>query len=239
MVFQIEIAKKTIQINSIYGAVYQLCKNYWVKRDTSDFVVYMDDQTIEKERKLDSCSDKAYLECLAVYRQISEKMLEYDIFLMHGSVIAVGNEAFMIAAKSGTGKTTRTDTWLRCIENSYIVNGDKPLIIIEKDSVLACGTPWCGKERQETNMIVPLKAIFFLERSNENYVHEIPFSEAFISLLTQTYKPESTNKIDKTIQLLNELNGKVRFFRFCSNLDEEAVKMAYAAATSTETTLQK
>ena len=48
----------------------------------------------------------SYLEELAVYRKIAEKMIDYDTILFHGSVIAVDGIGYLFTAKSGTGKST-------------------------------------------------------------------------------------------------------------------------------------
>lgn len=236
----IQLAQKNIEIISKYEYIKSISKRFLIDCNHIDFSVAPSDEDILFELRLDGVSSSlSYQEAIAVYRKIADAMLAYNTFLMHGCVIAVNEECFMITASSGVGKTTRANTWLKTIPNSHILNGDKPLIKISDGQVFACGTPWCGKENQGTNEILPLKAIFFLERSEENSVTEIPFSEAFIPLLKQTYRPQSADKMKQTLHLLNELKGKVRFFRFCSNLDEEAVKMAYAAATSAESTPEK
>ena len=56
------------------------------------------------------CSD-AYLETLAIYRKIAEKMPAYDTFLFHGSAISVDGKAYIFTAKSSTGKSTHARLW--------------------------------------------------------------------------------------------------------------------------------
>lgn len=235
--FSIKIAGLKIGIYAIYDRVKDMCSDYIDHSDEPDFTVTITDSDIAKEAVKNDFSQEAmtpqiaaYLETLAVYRKIAENVLSFDTFLMHGSVVAVGDDAFMITAKSGIGKTTRTGFWLEQIQNSYVVNGDKPLIRIKDGQVYACGTPWRGKENLGSNRMVPLKGIYFLERAEENSIEEISFSDAFSKLMKQTYQPESSLNLIKTLNLLKQLDGKVRFFVYRSNLDRASVKLAYEAA---------
>ena len=47
------------------------------------------------------------------------------------------------------------------------------------NEVIACGTPWCGKEGWNTNIMVPLRAVFLLERAEEDSIEEISLGQAF------------------------------------------------------------
>ena len=47
-----------------------------------------------------------YLETMAVYRKIENKMLDYDTILFQGPAVAVDGAAYLFTAKSGTGKST-------------------------------------------------------------------------------------------------------------------------------------
>ncbi|MBQ0065579.1 MAG: hypothetical protein KBT48_07415 [Firmicutes bacterium] len=47
----------------------------------------------------------------------------------------------MFTAVLGTGKTTHTRLWLKNLPESFVVNGDKPLLQIDKEQTLVCGTP--------------------------------------------------------------------------------------------------
>lgn len=239
MNFKIKIAENVFEINSLYDSVFDLCKKYICVTDSPDFTINTNETDIKEEyesqNSLSKVSDSfnrtkyspEYIETLVIYRQIAEILLEKSIVLMHGSVIANGDEACMITAPSGTGKTARVVMWLRNIKDSYIVNGDKPLVFIDKEKAIAYGTPWCGKENMNTNIGVPLKAILFLERSDYTSIDEISFNEALPLLLSQTYKSKNTENFFKSIELLNYLKGNVHFYKFFSDFSEEAVILAY------------
>ena len=145
---------------------------------------------------------------------------------MHGSVVAVDNEAYMFTALSGTGKSTHTNLWLKNIPGSFIVNGDKPLLQVS-DRTYICGTPWAGKERLQTNTTVPLKAIVLLERGEKNEITEVSFQEALPILLTQTHRNADREHMFKTLGLLQKTAETVRFYRLKCNMEDEAALVAY------------
>ena len=173
------------------------------------------------------------IETYALQRKVAESLISFSTFLMHGAVIAVDKQnSFMFTAKSGTGKTTHIRKWLENDPEAFVVNGDKPLIKVTDSEAIAYGTPWCGKEHLNTNIGVPLRAIVLMERSEDNEIEEISFSQAFPTLLQQTYRPADADKMRKTLSLLSALNGKMKFYRFrFNNLKPDAFRVSYEALT--------
>ena len=169
------------------------------------------------------------LEALALYRKIAETMPAFDTWLMHGSAVSTEGEAVIFAAASGVGKSTHTALWLEQIPGVFVVNGDKPLLNIRNGTCYVCGTPWAGKEGWNRNLLVPLKAICLLSRGKENQIREISFKEAFPVLLQQTYRPEEAEALEKTLGLLQRLDGMVRFYDLVCRPDPEAAQTAYKA----------
>ena len=231
--FCISVAGHTIAISATYSRVYELCCDY-VSNKTPEFRICVEESDLASERveekKVNISRRDDYLETLSVYRKISEKMLSYDTFLMHGAVVAVDDVAYMFIADSGTGKTTHINKWLENLEDAYVVNGDKPLIKMIETHEIACGTPWCGKEHMNTNTMVPLRAIALMERAEDNSIEEISYRQAFGFLLRQTYWPKSPDKRKKTLELMSQMKGKVRFYKFCfNNMKDDVFEVAFNA----------
>ena len=177
--------------------------------------------------------DPGYLECFAVHRKICEAMPQFDTFLMHGAVVALDGLAYMFIAPSGVGKSTRVKLWLQEYGNSYVINGDKPYIKILEHSVIAYGSPWCGKEHWNTNIGLPLQAIFILERAEgeeENSLQELSLEQAYPAILRQTYQPSNQEALVDTLKLLCNLEGKVRLFQLKSKPTIEGIRLAYEGA---------
>lgn len=238
MDFTIRIAKKNILIHSVYSAIHGTCSNYLVDPDEHPDVeiTITEDMLLQeairiKEREGEDNSLRT-VEDLLVHRFIAESLLDYDILLMHGAVISTGKEAYMFTGKSGTGKTTHIMKWLDNIEGSFIVNGDKPLILFNDVNAFACGTPWCGKEHYGTNTIVPLKSIIFMERSSENRMEAVSMKSILASVLQQTYQPKDADKVKKTLALLMKLKERVSFYKFYfDNYKDDCFKVAYDELT--------
>ena len=183
--FTISIANMAVGLQTEYDKTREQCTAYLTEQEP-DFIVTITPQDIAqmrensiredtREQKPTQDYSDAYLETLAAYRKICEKMVEYDTILMHGSVVAVDGEAYLFTAKSGTGKSTHTRFWREVFgERAVMVNDDKPLLKLTEDGVLACGTPWDGKHHLSTNVCLPLRAICILERGEENEIHPRP-----------------------------------------------------------------
>lgn len=171
--FTIRMAEKNIQINNRYDYIQQYCSNYIVEDVKADFIVEVSDEEISAERNGQSTSSLRYLETLAVYRKICEKLVNDNIILVHSSVPMVNGQAVMFLAPSGTGKSTHSRLWRQVYgDRVTMINDDKPLVSVHTDDegthLTVYGTPWCGKHGIETNTSAPVKAIFILKRSETN-----------------------------------------------------------------------
>ncbi len=168
----------------------------------------------------------------AITRRILEQLLNCSAMLMHGAVICDGRYAYMFTAPSGTGKSTRARLFVENHPESFVLNGDKPIIRVEENRVMAYGSPWKGKEGWGINAEYPLKAIFMLERAENTCIVPLNISTAFDCLVRQVYMPSETHGVLQTIRLLKALEGKVKLFRFYSPATIEAVEAAYRTANA-------
>ena len=171
---------------------------------------------------------KKFLEMTAVYRKLTELLVDENIFLMHGSAIAVDGEAYLFTAKSGTGKSTHTRLWReRFGERAVMVNDDKPLFELKDGHVTVYGTPWDGKHRLSTNTSVPLKAICVLERGVKNEIERLSAMQAPPMLLQQTHRTDDVEKMLKVLTLVEKTLEFIPVYRLRCNMDPEAAKVAY------------
>ena len=209
---------------------------FYLTDSSAQWTVQVIQQDIDLER---SRADRpgysdAYLETLAVYRKIAEKMPEYDTFLFHGSAIAVGGKAYIFTAKSGTGKSTHARLWREMLgEKAVMVNDDKPLVRVHPDGAATVyGTPWDGKHHLSANIAVPVRAICILERAKENSIREITKAEALPMLLQQAYRPADPAALKKALTLIDRLN--VKLFCLGCNMERNAAETSYNAMKEEE-----
>ncbi len=236
--FKIRLADKVIAVSALHGYIADYCRGY-ISDDTPDFAVQITQSDIDYEREKSRREDikegipirnfsDEYLETLAVYRKIAEKMIDYDTILFHGSVIAIDGIGYLFTAKSGTGKSTHTRLWRDLFgERAIMVNDDKPLIKVSESGIIVYGTPWDGKHRLSTNISVPLKSVCVLERSEENRIEKVTADSVYNMLVQQVYRPQNPQKLLKTLQLIDILSENAGLYRLGCNMDISAAELAY------------
>ena len=94
----------------------------------------------------------------------------------------------------------------------------------------AYGTPWCGKENIRVNASCPLAGLFFLERAAHNRAERLSAAAALPLLLGQIAMPADTMRAERVWALLDAFLRVVPVFRMHCNMEEEAAKVAFAAA---------
>ena len=238
--FTMQVAGCVIRVCAGFESTKHFCAEYLCQAE-ADFAVTVTADDICRERQISARQGQpegispedipeAYLEVLALHRNIAERLFDFDALMFHGSVVAVDGAGYLFAAPSGTGKSTHTRLWRQLLgEKAVMINDDKPMLRMAEGQVLAYGTPWNGKHRLSTNTSVPLRAICILERCEENSICQIPVKDALVSLLQQSNRPMDSKKMPKYMEILDKLAQGVRFYRLKCNMDPEAAQIAYDA----------
>lgn len=167
-------------------------------------------------------------DCEYIYTgaEFYEKLLGFDGLILHASAVVLDGQVYLFSAKSGVGKSTHASLWLEYFgDRAHIINDDKPALRIIDNKFTVCGTPWSGKTDQNTNEIVPLKAISFLARSNTNEIRRIDAKEALPLILEQTLRP--VGKIDELMALLDRLLTATPVYKLSCDMSKEAVECSY------------
>ena len=232
------MAERNIGVESLYGRVHDRCAAYRTQ-DAPDFLVKITPADIEREREMSAREDARegrpvqawddeYLEELAVYRQIAERMPAYDTVLFHGSAVAVDGRGYLFAARSGTGKSTHARLWRELLGDRLIyVNDDKPLVRIAPEAALVYGTPYDGKHHLSSRIAVPLQAVCFLQRGAKNSIRPLSAGAAFPRLLQQAYAPRDEEALRRTVALLQALTERVKLYELTCNMDPEAARVSF------------
>lgn len=255
--FKIKLAGVCIAVKANYKSTKEFCRSY-ITSEPEAFTVVIEKQDIDAERerserekqaereqserkkqteqemgrqqrqrRFEDTSD-AYLETLALYRKIADRMISYNTLLFHGSVVAVNHQAYLFTAKSGTGKSTHTRLWRKYFgDKAIMINDDKPLLKVMEDCVVACGTPWAGKEHLHQNIWMPLKAICILERDETNHIEPVLKKDAWKMILQQSYRSDRPEVLSETIRLVEQIMDKTDLYRLGCNMSLEAVQVAY------------
>lgn len=107
----------------------------------------------------------------------------HGALLIHASCVRNGGFAYPFIAKSGTGKSTHSDLWLKNIPGTDLMNDDNPIIRVTDGTPYLYGSPWSGKTPCYRNVKAPLGAITRIERADANSIERLRPALAFASVL--------------------------------------------------------
>lgn len=226
--FTVKLADECFTINNQYKYVQVLCKDYIIPQRSAELIeVSPEERAFENKDK--GAWTESYLESLAVYRKICERLLEKDVLLFHCSALKLNGKAYLFTAPSGTGKSTHVRLWKQKFgERVTIINDDKPLLRVYDDRVIVYGTPYGGKENLQTNCSAPVAGIVILKQAPRNEVRTLTRREAFPMLLNQTYRRTDLGGTVKTMELVQKI-AKLPLYELKCTISEQAVEAAYDA----------
>lgn len=106
-----------------------------------------------------------------------------NTLLIHASVTMNGGKGYLFLGKSGTGKSTHSQLWIKNIEGCELLNDDNPALRVCDDGVVRVyGTPWSGKTPCYRNLDVPVGAIVDLHQAKKNVIKRQSLPEAYASI---------------------------------------------------------
>lgn len=220
-----------VEVNNRGKYFYDCCVDYLAENEEPKFSIMATDEDLAYEQAQadeDIQYSKSYLEFIALYRQFSEKVLDYGVVLCHGSVIELDGKAYMFTAPSGTGKSTHTRMWREHFGDKVtMINDDKPLLKFKEDGIYAYGTPWDGKHHLSTNTSAKLAGICFLHQADKNEIRKIDPQEAVGLLMNQIYRPRNAEGLIKTLDYADRLMADIPMYAMGCTISEEAAVMAY------------
>lgn len=232
---KINLANMTVRIEGVYDTLREYCKGYIATDEkTEDFSIVITPADIRREREngeYERNSDN-YIEIIMALLKVADELPGRNKFLMHGAVVAWKQAGYIFTAPSGTGKTTHVRLWKKYLgADAEIINGDKPILEVREDEIIAYGTPWAGKERLQKNSCVPVKGICFLRQSEKNNIRKLNKSEALVLLLPQIYIMSDSKKAGRTLELFSKILEWIPIYEFYCNISEQAVRCSFNALT--------
>ena len=234
--FNIELAGIPINVKCKYGENKAFFDGYFTSKEPF-FTVEPNEKIMEEvQNGFDELNEEeglpqayyseTFLENNAIHILVSDKLIEYDVLMLHGSALSIDGKGIVFSAKSGTGKSTHTRLWREAFGSRVqMINDDKPMIRVDEKKIY--GTPWNGKHRLSSNVSVPLNAIVKLERSAENHILPLSVKDSLVLLMKQTYVSDELSKNALIMNLYIKLVATVPFYKLECNMDPEAAQVAY------------
>ncbi len=228
-----EIAGLRIDIKNRLKYTEKFCDKYLSDDQEllADFSVSVTDEAFYEEKKQSPDYSDGYIENICLYREICLKIPTFNRFLLHTCVLEFDGDAYAFLGRSGTGKSTHTGLWLKYLVGAEILNGDKPIIAVEKDNIYAYGTPWMGKEGRGKNGKAPLKALVFLEQAKTNEITKLSISQSSMRLFQQVLFPTDEENATKSLELFDKLVQRVPAYLLKCDISETAVKTSFEQLT--------
>ena len=101
------------------------------------------------------------------------------------------------------------------------------------DGWYAYGTPWCGKDGINQNKKVPLGAICFIKRGQENKIRRLDIKEAVPNILRQTTrKLKDPKKMMSLLDLVDKLVREIPIFELECTKEIDAAKLSSETMTA-------
>lgn len=227
-----DIAGKRVLIQNHDAFTASLCQLYLSVNqiDAFDFQVEVTPEELSAETSFTPHLPVGYIESIVLYRKICTQMAKYNRFLFHSAAVVKDGNAYLFAGPSGSGKSTHASLWEKYIPGATILNGDKPILAIEGNQLVAYGTPWCGKENRGYPGKAPVKAFCFVQQGLQNCCRKIDSEVISTQLLRQLFIPSGREGVEEALAFADWLT-RYPFFELQCNISEEAVAASFEAIT--------
>lgn len=153
--------------------------------------------------------------------------LMHGRLVFHSSSIAVNGCGIAFSADSGVGKSTHTSLWMQHIEGVEYINDDTPVITCTDGDITICGSPFAGTSGINNDIRVPLKAIVFVTRGDNNRLIQVDTITAFTRIMLQLKKPVTDSMTNRLIDNLNCILKDIPCYLMQCNISSEAPLVAY------------
>lgn len=212
------IADLIVEMDPQYNLLSNQAKKYLIDSEkSSDIVINIEKEYTNYYKKSFPHLTSEEIEYILFGESFYQQINNFNGTMLHSSCVVKDNYAYLFSAPSGTGKSTLTNYWCELFKDAYILNDDKPAIIVE-DNVYACGTPFSGKVDLSKNTKVEVAVIVFLERSTTPWVKEISKSQAIFEILNQTIRPSDASQTNKLLNVIEQIVSKIKIYKMgCIN----------------------
>ncbi len=146
-------------------------------------------------------------------------------YVFHCSYVKYKGEAILFSAPSETGKTTQANLWEQ-YRGSRTVNGDRSLLTLEEDRLIANGWPVCGSSEVCENECTPVRAIVMLKQGKTNVIRRLGGREAFFLIYSQiTVNSWNQEFVNSAADFIERILKTVPVYELSCTISEEAVKV--------------
>lgn len=155
--------------------------------------------------------------------------------LIHASVVRNNRKAYLFLGKSGTGKSTHSQLWLKYIPGSDLMNDDNPIVRVIDGKVIAFGSPWSGKTPCYRNVCAEAAAFVQLTQYPKNEITRTNVAQSLAYLLPSISTMKSDEKIYQThCDTLADIISRTPIYRLFCLPDKDAALLCRRTVTQDE-----
>lgn len=107
---------------------------------------------------------------------------------MHAAVAVRQGKGYLFLGKSGTGKSTHAQQWMKAFDDAWLLNDDNPIIRLYEDNgqsrLVVYGSPWSGKTPCYRNLSAEVGGIVKLAQAPHNEARRFKLPEAYAYILS-------------------------------------------------------
>lgn len=206
--FKISVAGLYVELTARFPLSAEICRDYLTDAPWTDFTVSASPEKIAKKRAAFSVPlTEEQAECICLHEEVCGHLCRYDAFVMHAAAFVFRGRTYAIVAPRGVGKSTQLHLWQEKFGSEVrVINGDKPIVRLNSDGRFwVFGTPWCGKEGEQTNMSAPLDALCLLSRGMTDAAQVVTERQYLEGLIRQVVFPTDERSMARGARLLARL----------------------------------
>ena len=227
--FQMDYAGHPIRYRLYYPATrYQF--HPWLRpAEGTDFDVAATAELLELGRSfLPEDSSDAYIEYRVLIELTARALLRWECCIFHSVSFLWEGTVFLLAAPSGTGKTTQFLNWQRLHPGEItMISGDMPVLEKRNDgSVWAHPSSWNGKENIGSRYCGPVGGIVLLEQGADNVIQPLMPEQAILPLLMQfMVRPETEEEILALAGLMDQMLKNIPCLKLINTGDDASTEL--------------
>lgn len=184
----------------------------------------------EINNRKEDFGSESFTEFNLLLEHFCNRFLLYERCLFHSVAICVDDQAFLITAPSGTGKSTQYCNLKTLFgEKIRLICGDKPILEFQDSGdIIVHPSPWRGKERWKGSGPAKLAGVVYLEQGLYNEISPMFVPDAVVPLYTQfLYQPETETQLRQVASMLDSILRQVPVWKLINTGDLESTRLTY------------
>lgn len=163
----------------------------------------------------------------------SQRIIFFEGFSIHSSVVVKDGRGYLFLGKSGTGKSTHTRLWMQTFPEAWLLNDDNPMVRFVDGHLKVYGSPWSGKTPCYRNSSVPVGGIVRLSQAKTNLWNYVSGAIAWVTIFPSC----SLISRDEVLYLqsqntLNRVVSEVKVGQLACLPDKDAVVLCFNKLTN-------